>query len=61
LYDLSRNGQEIINSSTETGAGFAMSSMSLNDNSGVNEYLKNLESVKFKIEYKDGNTQQGEI
>lgn len=61
LFDLSRNGQEIINTSTETGGAFAMSALSMQDNSGVNEYLKNIENVSFKIEYKDGKTQKGEI
>ena len=61
LFDLSRNGQEIINSNTESGGAFAMSALSMQDDSGINEYLKNLENVSFKIEYRDGKTQTGEI
>lgn len=60
LEDLSRNGQDIINNSIEYATSMMMQSQDDGD-SGFNDMMKLTESLKFKIEYKDGKTETGVI
>jgi hypothetical protein len=73
LYDISRNGQEVINYMVETGSGsFALNlaSMSANNNlpiqqqgqdPGISEKVMQSDSITFFIERKDGTSEKGEI
>ena len=69
LYDISRNGQEIINYviNAETGFGFGFNASNPNEaqktkeDPGISEKVMQSDSISFVIERKDGTTEQGEI
>ena len=57
---IDREGNDIISRIQEDITPLFLQS-SLNNNGDINEAVKTKETIKFKIEYKDGNSQQGEI
>jgi hypothetical protein len=62
LIDVSRNGQEIINKTIEY-AGSMMLNYLENGNTGTGpaESTGATESLTYKIEYKNGQSERGEI
>ena len=57
---IDREGNDIINRITEEITPLLMQN-SLNNSSDISESVKAQENINFKIQYKDGNSQQGEI